>query len=246
MVQPSSGSIGMMYAHPLEIPGGVICPVGIESSSSSSRIHVGWLSDEGGVSPLGDVVVDDETAVAADVDQLLFAEGFSQANGTLRAPWVIGTGGVQAINGCAVSTAADNVPDIAWLDLATAEVDIEGDFWWTGQSGFGIVARVVNANTYLLATPETSGANLRIYKVVSGVATQLGTLAATVYASSWARLRMVLRANRIQVAVDGHTLMRHDLSVADAATFASGTRHGIKLNAQSGGVHRCRRFVVRS
>lgn len=246
MVQPSSGPIGMTYAHPLEIPGGVICPVGIESSSTVSRIHVGWLSDEGGISPLGDVILDDRTAVAQDVDQLVFAEGFSQANGALRAPWVVGAGGMQVSNGCAVSTTADNVPDLAWLDLATTDVDIEGDFWWTSQSGFGIMARVVSATTYLLLTSETGGANLRVYKFVSGVATQLGTVAATVYASSWARLRMVVRANRIQVELDGHTLLRLDLSVADAAIFAGGTRHGIKLNAQVGGVHRCRRFVARS
>jgi hypothetical protein len=246
MVQPSSGSIGMMYAHPLEIPGGVICPVGIESSSTVSRIHVGWLSDEGGISPLGDVILDDRTAVAQDVDQLLFAEGFSQANGALRAPWVVGAGGMQVSNGYAVSTTADNVPDLAWLDLATADVDIEGDFWWTLQSGFGLIGRVVSANTYLMVTPETSGANFRLYKIASGAATQLAVVAATVYASSWARLRMVLRGNRVQCELDGHTLIRYDLSAADAAIFASGTRHGIKLNAQVGGVHRCRRFVARS
>lgn len=248
MVQPSSGPIGMTYAHPLEIPGGVICPVGIESSTSVSRIHVGWLADEGGVSPLGDVILDDRTAVAQDIDQLLFAEGFSQVNGTLRAPWVVGAGGMQVSNGSAVSTTADNVPDLAWLDLATTDVDLEGDFWWTVQSGFGLIGRVVSANTYLMVTPETGGANFRLYKIASGTATQLALAPAptTVYASSWARLRMVLRGNRIQCALDGQNLIHYDLSVADAAIFASGTRHGIKLNPQVGGVHRCRRFVARS
>lgn len=39
--QPRSGPIGMLYAHPLEIPGAVICAVGIESSRTEARIHVG-------------------------------------------------------------------------------------------------------------------------------------------------------------------------------------------------------------
>lgn len=43
MPQPKSGPIGMLYAHPLEIPGGVICAVGIESGSTAARIHVGRL-----------------------------------------------------------------------------------------------------------------------------------------------------------------------------------------------------------
>jgi hypothetical protein len=245
-VQPLIGTIGMQYAHPLEIPGGIICPLGIENSPTSSRIQVGWLSEEAGISPLGDFVPDDETAVAQDVDQLLFAEGFSQANGPLRAPWVVGAGGMQVTNGHAVSTAADNVPDLAWLDLATADVDLEADFWWTVQSGFGLIARVASASTYLMLTPETSGANFRLYKIASGTPTQLAAVAATVYASAWARLRMVLRGSRVQCFLDGQALIRHDLSAADAATFAGQTRHGIKLNAQATGVHRCRRFVARS
>jgi len=244
MVQPASGPIGMTYAHPLEIPGGIICPLGIETSATVSRIHVGWLSEEAGISPLGDLIPDDATAVAQDTDRLLFAEGFSQPNGAPRAPWIVGSGGLQVVNGYAVSTAADNVSDLGWLDLATVDVDLEGDFWWTVQSGYGLIARVVNASTYLLLTPETLGANLRLYKIVSGVATQLAVAAATVYPSAWARLRMVLRANRVQCFLDGQALLRHDLSAGDAITFANQPRHGIKLNAQPGGVHRCRRFVA--
>jgi BNR repeat protein len=44
MPQPRSGPIGMLYAHPLEVDGGVVCAVGIESNKSTARIHVGWLA----------------------------------------------------------------------------------------------------------------------------------------------------------------------------------------------------------
>ncbi|MFL6126325.1 exo-alpha-sialidase [Actinophytocola sp.] len=247
MVQPASGPVGMTYAHPLEIPGGVICPLGIETSTSVSRIHIGWLADDGGVSLLGDLIPDDRTAVATDVDQLLFAEGFSQANGVLRAPWVVGAGGVQASNGCAVSTAVDNVPDLAWVDLATADADVEADFWYTGQAGFGIIGRVVSANTYLLLTVETGGTALRIYKVVSGTATQLAVVTGTTMRdSAWGRLRMFLRGNTIQGYLNGWPLVGYELSGTDATTFAGQARHGIKLNPAGTGVHRCRRFVAKS
>lgn len=247
MIQPSTGPIGMLYAHPLEVPGGVICPLGIESSGSVARIHVGWLADEGGVSPLGDLIPDDRTAVADGVDQLLFAEGFSQANGVLRAPWVVGAGAMQASNGCAVSTTADGTPDLAWLDLAVADVELEGEFSFTGQAGFGLIARVTAAsNTYLLLTVETGGTAVRLYKVVSGTATQLAALTTSVNTSSWVKLRMVVRGNVIQCFINGWPAFGYELTGGDATTFAGQVRHGLKLNAQPGGVHRCRRFVARA
>lgn len=244
MVQPLAGQLGMTYAHPLEIPGGVICPVGIEGGRTVSRIHVGWLSEEASISPLGDLILDDETAVALDVDRLLFAEGFSQADGPMRAPWTAGD--VRVTNGHAVSAVADNVPDLAWIDRATGDVDIDGDFLWTVQSGFGLIARVVSADTYLLLTSENGGANLALYAISAGVATPLATVAAAVWDSTWARLRMVLRGRRIQCFLDGQSVLRHDLSPADMTTFGGQPRHGFTLNAQGAGTHRCRRFVARS
>jgi hypothetical protein len=247
VVQPSSGPIGMLYAHPLEIPGGVICPVGVETSGSVARLHVGWLSDEGGISPLGDLIPDDRTAAAAGADQLLFAEVFSQVSGVLRAPWVIGAGGVQASGGYAVSAVADGSPDLAWLDLASSDVELEGEFLFTGQAGFGLIARVNAASTsYLLLTVETSGTAYRLYKVVSGVATQLSAGTVSVNQGVWARLRMVVRGNVIQCFINGWPSFGYELTGGDITTFAGAPRHGIKLNAQAGGAHRCRRFVARS
>lgn len=246
MIQPSSGPIGMLYAHPLEIPGGVICPVGIESSTTTGRIHVGWLSDEGGISPLGDVIPDDRTAIAQRADQLLFTEGFSQVNGPLKAPWEVGGGAMQVSNGNALSTVADNVPDLAWLDVANPDVTLEGEFAYTGQAGFGLIARVSPPNTYLLLTLETGGTALRLYKIVSGAATQLAIHTTSVAASSWATLGLSVRGNLVHGFLNGYSALTHTLSPGDATTFAGKVVHGIKLNAGTGGAHLCRRFVVRS
>jgi hypothetical protein len=248
MVQPASGPIGMTYAHPLEIPGGVICPLGIETSTSVSRIHVGWLADDGGVSPLGDLIPDDRTAVAAGADQVLFTEGFSQANGSLRSVWTVGAGGMQVSDGYAVSTAADNTPDLAWTDLGTADVELEGEFWYTGQAGFGLIARLVSANTYLLLTLESGGSAFRLYKVVSGTATLLSadTTTAVVREQAWARVRMLVRGNTIQGFLNGWSRVAAELSSPDSTTFAGQAKHGIKLNPNGAGVHRCRRFVAKN
>jgi BNR repeat protein len=247
MVQPASGPIGMVYAHPLEVPGGVICPLGIETSTSVSRIHVGWLADDGGVSPLGDLIPDDRTAVVTGADQLLFTEGFSQANGPLRSPWVVGAGGVQASNGHAVSTAADNSPDLAWVDVASADVELEGDFWYTGQAGFGLIARVVSANTYLLLTLENSGSAFRLYKVVSGTVTQLAANTTTaVREQTWGRLRLTVRGSLLQGFLNGWPAVGTELGGTDVTTFAGQVRHGIKLNPDGTGVHRCRRFLAKN
>jgi len=245
MVQPSSGPVGMLYAHPLEIPGGVICPVGIETSTASARINVGWLADDGGISPLGDLIPDDRTAVAQGADQLLFTEGFSQANGPLRQPWVIGAGGMQVSSGYAVSTAADNVPDLAWVDVANADVDLEGEFFFTGQAGFGLIARVAAANTYLLLTIESGGTAFRLYKIISGTASQAGILTTNIAPSAWTTIRMFIRGNLIHCFLNGYSAFGYNLQGTDVGTFAAKPRHGIKLNAQTGGLHLCRRFVAR-
>jgi hypothetical protein len=247
MIQPSSGPVGALYAHPLEVPGGVVCPLGIETSGTVARLHVGWLSDEGGISPLGDLIPDDRTAVADGIDQLLFAEGFSQASGALRAPWMVGVGAVQATGGYAVSAVADGSPDLAWLDLAAADVELEGEFLYTGQAGFGLIARANAAgSSYLLLTVETAGTAFRLYKVISGTATQLGVATTSVNQGSWNRLRMVVRGNVIQCFINGWPSFGYELAGADATTFAGMPRHGIKLNAQAGGTHRCRRFIARA
>jgi len=245
MVQPSSGPVGMLYAHPLEIPGGVICPVGIETSTASARINVGWLADDGGISLLGDLIPDDRTAVAQGADQLLFTEGFSQANGPLRQPWVIGAGGMQVSSGYAVSTAADNVPDLAWVDVANADVDLEGEFFFTGQAGFGLIARVAAANTYLLLTIESGGTAFRLYKIISGTASQAGILTTNIAPSAWTTIRMFIRGNLIHCFLNGYSAFGYNLQGTDVGTFAAKPRHGIKLNAQTGGLHLCRRFVAR-
>jgi hypothetical protein len=246
MIQPSSGAIGMQYAHPLEIPGGVICPVGIESATNASRIHIGWLS-EGGVSPLGDLIPDDRTAVAQETDHVLFAEGFSQANGALRSPWQVNVAGsVVASNGYAVSGTADNVPDLAYLDLASPDVELEGDFSFTGQAGFGLISRVVSNTTYLLLTVETGGTAYRLYKIINGAATQLGILGTSVNQGTWTRLRMIVRGNVIQCLINGWNAFGYELTGTDITTFAGQARHGIKLNPASGSVHRCRRFFAKN
>ena len=246
MIQPPGAQLGMMYAHPLEVPGGIICPVGIETNASTARIHVGWLSEGAGISPLGDQIPDEPTAVASDFDTLLVAEGFTYPDAnTLPSQWGLSpANGMRIDNGNAMSGTADNVPELAWQELGTADVDLEGDFWWTGQSGYGLIARVSAGNNYLLLTPETSGANFRLYKVVNGTATQLAVATTSTPPSAWSRLRMVLRGPRIQCFLDGQALIRHDLAAADIPTYAGKTLHGFKLNAQAGGVHRCRRFVA--
>lgn len=247
MIQPASGPIGMQYAHPLEIPGGVICPVGIESATNASRIHIGWLSDEGGISPLGDLIPDDRTAVAQEADHVLFAEGFSQANGALRSPWVVGAGAMQVANGYAVSTTADNVPDLAWLDLATPDVELEADFLSTDTNpGYGLLARVASNNTYLLLTVETGGTALRLYRVVNGNFGTPTVFAVDVGAATWTRLRMVARGSVIQCFINGWQALGYKLTTTEQTTFAGQTRHGIKLNAQGSNVHRCRRFFAKN
>lgn len=244
--QPTAGPIGMQYAHPLVVPDGVFCAVGIEGSATSSRLCTGWLHEGAGISPHGDLFPDEQLTTAADLDGLLVADSFARPDGPLTWPWHVGLGGMRITDGYAVSTTADNAPDLAWQDVGSTDVDLSGDFLWTGQAGYGLLARVVTGNTYLMLTVESSGAALRLYRVNSGTATQIASVAVQVPASTWARLRMELRGARIQCFLNGQALVAHTLTAGEQSDFLGRGSHGIKLNAQGAGVHRCRRFTVRT
>ncbi|WP_158073409.1 sialidase family protein [Actinophytocola xanthii] len=244
--QPAAGPLGMQYAHPLVVPGGVVCPIGIEHDPTSASLHVGWLADSAGRSPLGDVFPDEQLAVAADLDHLLVADAFTRVDGPLTWPWQVGAGDLAVADGYVVSPFADDTPGLAWQDVGTPDVDLSGDFWWTGQAGYGLLGRVAGPGAYLLLTVETGGTALRLYRVNAGTATQLAAAAVAVPPATWTRLRLELRGNRLQGFLNGAALVAHSLTGSEQADFLGRGGHGIKLNAQGDGVHRCRLCTVRA
>lgn len=252
----ASGPLGMVYAHPLPILGGTICALGVELSTSSSRIEIGWINEGPGVSPLGDLFQDEINSVLSQVDNI-FATTFRQINGAPERPWVVMAGSVAVTDGELASTSADNVVDLAAVHMGTREVDIEADLLTTGpDAGMAIIFRMTAANTYLMFTVETTGTTWRLYKVVAGTATQLFSVSGAMNFGAYHTYRVIAKGNGIWCYVNnliispnsanfGQGFYSHQLSGGDMTTFDAGYYHGVKLNSQGTTTNKCRRFSVK-
>lgn len=247
-----NNSTAQTYACPIEISYGVaFVPTGLEQAytSSLSRIYGLYITDGPAMDPLGGLNPPTKLAIQDETDLILFADDFQRPDGAIGNPWQMLAGAVLISGGLLVSAAADNVPDFPYVDIRQGDCDISADMQWTGtQSGHGVVFRATDSSNYLLATYETAGANLRIYKVVAGTATQLAVATAVPdFAGRWTRYNVVSRGQWVWVTINGQNILSYNLA-GDYATFntATSTKVGVKLNAQSGAAHFCRRFIVKA
>ena len=69
--------------------------------------------------------------------------------------------------------------------------------------GGGVVWRYKDANNYYVARANPLEDNFRVYKVVDGKRTQLGTADVEAPAGKWHRLRIIHKGNRIQGFLNG-------------------------------------------
>jgi hypothetical protein len=241
---PAKGGM-TTYASMLETtPGQVFTVMATEDApSTESRLACTYLGVGAQQTPLG-FVPGEQAAARSGYDQLVLATTFRQPNGPLPIPWWVGSGAVTVADGLLRSASPDNVADHAVLETSGADHRVEADFLWTGQAGFGIFLRYTDASNYLLFTPETGGANIRLYKNIGGTLTQLALATGKpVNAGGFHTLTAAVRAGTVIAAVNGETLIHFDLSAGDNSTL-SGTGAGVKLNEQSGAVTQCRRVVI--
>lgn len=238
------------YAHPIEIrPGVALCPFTEENSGlTPSKLYLTAIARGGGSSPLGDLPTD-AIAVATRYDSIQYASTFrDRVPAGLGPEWTVLNGAFSVhADGYLSSASADNVPDRAMVDINNPDVDIEADFYMTVQSGAAILFRAVDANNFLMWTVETLGANARLYKVVAGVATQLTTAAASITLGAWHTLKVEATGTLIRGHINDNPVSGYALAAgAEQTTFTTPGKHGLGLNAQSGGVHLCRRYMITS
>jgi hypothetical protein len=236
------------YAHPIEVgPGTALCPFTEEPSGAAiSKLYTTALNRGGGWSPVGQIPPD-AVAAATSYDYIEYVTTFRERPGTtLGSEWTTLSGAL-AINdtGYLSSAAADNTPDRAMVDVNNPNVVIEADFYMTVQTGAAILTRVVDANNFLMFTVETTGTVGRLYKVVAGVATQLAFGNVNTALGSWNTLRVEATDTLLRAYINGTVVAGYILAAGtEASTFTTPTKHGVGLNAQSGGAHLCRRYVI--
>jgi hypothetical protein len=120
-------------------------------------------------------------------------------------------------------------------------MEVEAEVSWTTTAGLYLVTRYNSASDYLMAGIESSGTVVRLYKVVAGVTTQLGTASLSAPAGLFYKLKVVSVG-------DVHRVYFEDDLVIAATDAAHNTREyaGIRLGvAATTATHRVRNFVVR-
>lgn len=254
-----TGSAGLWtYGQLVEVGNGVCAGLFAEENGAAtvSKVFATAVARGGGPTPLGPIP-DNWSAMASGYDRLEFAFDMTGGRGTyplvppelstlagaLTAFEMPGNSDINILS----SANADNVPDRGYVDLGVADVDIEAEIYQSVQSGAGIIFRVVDASNFLLYTVETGGANFRLYKVVAGAATQLATVARTMPMPFWNKFRV--QCHGVVMYTYHMDVLVHTYSLAvgtERDLFTSATKHGLSLNAQSGGTHGCRKFTIRS
>lgn len=224
-----------------------LCVLAQESSDTVSRLFITCVGEAGANTPLG-VIPPDSVAHASNLDTVIFGTMFEQPDGALEQPWTLAAGSVTVTNGAVKSTTIDGVPDFPRVFVGVNDMEVEADILNIGgfESGAGVIFRMINATAYLMFTIETNGVNYRLYKVVGGVATQLGsTVAGQMAFAAYNTYKIVARGQEIRTFFNGAHIHVHLLSGPDYTTFQTGHYAGIKLNSQGVTTHSCRRFLVR-
>lgn len=248
LVDMAPTAVGWMtYSGTDRISRGInLCALSQESSSTVSRVFLTCFGEAGGNSPFGTIPTDAEAA-AANLDNLIFGTSFEQTDGQLPSPWTIAAGAISVVNGAVQSAVADATADFVRVYSGVNDMEVEADISNVGgfDSGSAVIARMINATSYLMFTAETNGVNFRLYKVVSGTPTQLATVAGQLAFGAYHTYKIVARGQEIRCFINGASMLYHLLSGGDQTTFATGFYGGIKLNSQGTTVHKCRRFTIR-
>lgn len=236
-----------LYSGPVEVaPGQIFVPTSVEATTTSAKLTTRYLTEGGGFSPFGDVPQLGGVRALTRSNTLAVADSFDRPNG----PIGVSDNGIDWTAPAAV-TIAEGVLQDTTSNLATgnftianaltAHVDIEVEVQWTTVSGIYVVYRYQNASNFWMAGVETNGVNARIYKIVAGVTTQVGTTGTVAMpAGFWHKLRVV-------AVGDNHKLYLEDVLVTSGTDAALNTMPWVGLRTGTSGTvtHRARNFTAR-
>jgi hypothetical protein len=236
------------YSAPIEVAKGMIlCPTGVEQSGTSSVLSTRYLVEGEGISPFGDVPMTPAERVTDKATRIAAVDDFDRVNGPLG--WT--RDGVLWLAPAAVVVDSGTLRDqtttasnFSLIDTMDVDYDIEAEIQWQspGTSGIYLVGHYQNNTNYYMFGIETNGVNGRLYKVVGGTATQLGTTAALMLeANHWGRVRLSFQGTAIRAYYEDSLVV----SVADSSlpgAQLAGIRTG---SANTGNDHRVRNFIIR-
>lgn len=239
----------MLYSCPSEIaPGVVMCSTAIEHTSTSATLSVRYLLEGGAISPLGDVVPPLESRAMDRLNKIAVVDSFDRADTV--APnigrsengqkWISPNPGPRIFDG-ALEWTGSTGPYLTTSRVLTPHMEVEAEFMWTGGPGVCLVARYFSDTDYLMAALETSGTAVRLYKVVAGVATQIGsTITVSALAGFWHKMKLTCVGDVLRVYFEDDLVI-----TATDATHNTREYAGVRLGVNGTSVtHKVQNFVA--
>lgn len=234
-------------------PGVIAVTYSLERSMGSltvdgaAQLYVRYLFVRSGRSPLGDIAL---SAPYAITKVPVVYDSFERPD-TATEVGVSDSGHAWRSSGVGITvgslyTAAPGVC-AATVDAGVANGEIKARFTFCGGGGVGLIVRAASDSTYLMFVHDSDGRYARLYKAVSGSVTLLAGAADDTRnaVTTYSPYELAVKANgrMIRCYVDGHEVLAHVLSTADAALFGANTRHGVRMN-RVGNSHMVHEFTV--
>lgn len=237
----------MVYSCPTEIaPGVIFCSTAMEISNTSATLSVRYLLEGGGISPYGDVTPPITDRALKRLDSIAIVDSFDRPSSTTIGRsengqlWSAPAG--PTITEGTLTHAASTGPHLILGRVLAPNMDVEVELSWLTSSGVALVFRYQDQSNYLNVAVESAGTFLRLYKVVAGVSTVLGSPAAILApAGLFHRVRVSAVGDNIRVFFEDEHVMTVTESTFNAAEWA-GVRVGVDATACT---HQARNFVAR-
>lgn len=237
----------MVYSCPTEVaPGVIFCSTAMEISNTSATLSARYLLEGGAISPSGDVAPPVADRAIKRLDQIAIADSFDRPDSTTIGwsengqVWSAPAG--PTVTGGQLDHTASDGPHLVVGRVVAPNMEVEADLQWLTSSGVALVLRYQDQNNYLNVAIESAGTFLRLYKVVAGVSTVLGTPAAILApAGLFHRVRVIANGDNIRAYFEDELV----LTVTDS-TFNTAEWAGVRLGvAATTCTHRVRNFVAR-
>jgi hypothetical protein len=230
-------------------PGAGIMALAQETSSASSRLFFGYVGEAGATTPFG-ALDEEQAALTSNVDGVIFATNFGQADGALTSPWAVTSGTGNVSNGV-LTPATAATQTVARIHAGSTEIEVEGEFQWTGADvGFaGLVFAMTDGATYwaFLRDFPASVASLRLYQYTGGVPTMKATVAFPSMPSTYHKLKVIKKHGSVACFWNDRNMLNYSMTGPELTSTVNGTYVGVSLQNGSGGDQAtCRRFLVRN
>jgi hypothetical protein len=241
----------MSYSDVTMVQRGVgILALGQEVSDTLSRIYFSAIGEAGVVTPFG-VLPEEDVATAQNVDGIIYATNFDQADGVLGGQWTNTVGVTNVSNGVAAPQTS-GTQHISRIFVGTTEYEIEGEFQWNGAAatGYGgIIFAMTDGATYWGYLWDVSAGTpvLRVYQWTGGVPAMKASLNFVRSTGTFHKFKIIKKDAHLACFWNDRNVLNYSMTSPELSSTAGSGYVGMTLQYSAGDLTTtwCRRFIVR-